>query len=324
MEKPMSKSENGTADEVQFNDRALSLQVRNAALEPVLTSFKQHVRNIVFLHISPHILLSYGYQKMAWFSFFHERAKIDEAKKYSNFDEWFQQVEEKVKEVARTEEARKEFTHHLWETASGDLLELKKDQKVREALRLIQHMTLLLSWTSFECLACDSWEAAVNVRPLVLGQRAFANLPQDTEGIVGLERKSVSVGLLAKHGFDIRGKLGTLLKSKFDFTGVSGTRKAYVAAFGDKLPLDSILGDDNLYGLEVVRHAIVHRAGIADELYLAKTHSTIPLGAPIEVDNKMYTAFLSASVDAGCSLLEHIDRYLSANTEEISPVHENN
>jgi hypothetical protein len=315
----MSKSNDAKIDPER---RALSLHVQDAALEPVLTTFKQHVDNTSFLRIAPHILLSYGYEKVAWFDFFAERAKIDQIKThYSGFDEWFQQVEEKVKETAEKEETQKEFRHHLWETAKSHLSELTKDEKVREALRLIRHMALLSSWTSFECVACDSWEAAVNVRPLVLGHPAFVNLPQDTEGITGLETKSVSVGLLARYGFDIRGKLGTLLKQRFDFTGVSGIRKAYTAAFGDKLPLDSILGNENLSRLEAVRHAIVHRAGIADELYLKRTNSTIALGTPIEVDDEMEEAFLNASFDAGCSLLEHIDKYLVANKEQAPVEH---
>jgi len=317
----MSKSKDGKVGQTSIKGRALSLRVQDAALEPVVTAFKQHVENIDFLEIVPHILISYGYEKVAWFNFFWKRAKIDEVKEHRDFDDLWRQTEEKVKEAAEKEEAQKEFRRHLWETAKGHLLELTKDQKVGEALRLIRQMRLLLSWTSFECLASDSSEAAVNVRPLTLGHPAFANLPQDSEDIAGLETKSVSVGLLAKYGFDIRGKLGTLLKPKFDFTGVSGIREAYAAAFGDKLPLDSILGDENLSQLEVVRHAIVHRAGIADELYLKRTHSAIGLGAPIEVDDKTEEALVRASVDAGHSLLEHIDRYLMTNTEQAPLEH---
>jgi hypothetical protein len=257
----------------------------------------------------------YGHGKWAWLDFFVKLFNI----KIEHFDtdDLFRQIEKKLEKKEELEKELKEgYIHHLLETADRRLSQLTtKEPKIGEALRLIRHMTLLLSWTSFECVACDSWEAAVNVRPLMLGHPAFANLPEDSEDIAGLETKSVSIGLLAKHGFDIRGKLGTLLKSKFDFTGVSGIRKAYAAAFGNKLPLNKVLGDENLSGLEAVRHAIVHRAGIADELYLKRTHSTVALGTRIEVDDKMKEAFVSASVNAGCSLLEHIDKYLMTNTE---------
>jgi hypothetical protein len=316
MELAMSKSNKHEFDQLQ--NRVSSLHVRDTALEPMLTSFKQQVENIILLDYVPYVLLTYGYEKWAGIDFFLKffNIKIE----HLDADDLLRQIQKKLEKKEELEKELKEgYIHHLLETADRRLSQLTtKEPKIGEALRLIRHMTLLLSWTSFECVASDSWEAAVNVRPLMLGHPAFANLPQDGEDIAGLETRSVSVGLLAKHGFDIRGKLGTLLKPKFDFAGVSGIRKAYAAAFGDKLPLDSILGDDNLYGLEVVRHAIVHRAGIADELYLKRTHSTIALGAPIEVDDKMYMAFLRASVNVGCSLLEHIDRYLLANTEQAS------
>ena len=309
----MSKSNKHKFDQLQ--NRVSSLHVRDTALEPMLTSFKQQVENIILLDYVPYVLLMYGYEKWAWLDFFVKLFNI----KIEHFDtdELLRQIEKKLEKKEELEKELKEgYIHHLLETADRRLSQLTtKEPKIGEALRLIRHMTLLLSWTSFECVASDSWEAAVNVRPLMLGHPAFANLPQDGEDIAGLETRSVSVGLLAKHGFDIRGKLGTLLKSKFDFTGVSGIRKAYGAAFGNKLPLDKVLGDENLSGLEAVRHAIVHRAGIADELYLKRTHSTIALGTRIEVDDKMKEVFVSASVNAGCSLLEHIDKYLMTNTE---------
>jgi len=71
----------------------------------------------------------------------------------------------------------------------------------------------------FESAAKDIWTVALNSSPIGLGHAALVKLPIEKESD-GLSAKQISVGLLAKHSFDLRGKLGSLLAEKFDFTGV--------------------------------------------------------------------------------------------------------
>jgi hypothetical protein len=100
------------------------------------------------------------------------------------------------------------------------------------ASRAILLAALTTAWTASECLAADAWENVLNENPSfrVSALRAEGELDGALEG---LDRKSISVGPVAKYGFDLRKSMGSLLRRKFDFTSVRGIAKAYDAAFGE-------------------------------------------------------------------------------------------
>ena len=119
-------------------------------------------------------------------------------------------------------------------TATGrEHLELvmKQDVAVRSSVQTLLYAGALYGWAMFESLAKDLWVAAVNARPVELGQQALQRLPGDrADG--GISSKSISLGQLAARGFDLRNCLGPMLAEKYDFTSNNGMRQAYVAAFG--------------------------------------------------------------------------------------------
>jgi hypothetical protein len=153
-------------------------------------------------------------------------------------------------------------------------------------------------WTSFEVLATDLWVTAVNAYPDVYAGRCLARAErgQDSEDFDG---KQVSVRLLSKYGFDLRQKLGEILRPKFDFTCLSGQSHAFTAAFGRADELESIFADVNLNELEATRHVIVHRAGVADEEFIRRSGSPIPLGVKIQIEPDTAVSFLNMVLLAG-------------------------
>ncbi len=205
--------------------QSLSARIQHPSLSPLGAAFAESIDNLEFLRITPQVLLSHGYAEAASFNFFSKLAKTDDIKGYSGFEDWFDQYRKRVESVAATEEARKQFMDHLWETAQRHLVHLSHDKKVASALRSIEVARVVLGWTAFECLAADSWETALNESALRLGQRALSAIPDDASVEDGLTRKHVAVGLLAKYGFDLRKKLGTILRQKFDFSSLAGIRR---------------------------------------------------------------------------------------------------
>jgi hypothetical protein len=121
----------------------------------------------------------------------------------------------------------------------------------------------------------------------------------------------VPVSLLAKYGFNLRKKLGTVLRTKFDFTSVAGIRQAYKAAFADHETLARILVDPKLMHLEATRHLIVHRGGLVDEEFIRRTGSTFPIGQAIPLDEEEIASLLDAMKTAGCGLLAFVDECLT-------------
>jgi hypothetical protein len=190
-------------------------------------------------------------------------------------------------------------------------------------------------WTAIECVATDAWVVAVNSRPMSLGKHALADDKSEGE-IEGLDKKKIDVNLLAKYKYDLRNCLGTLLKGRYDFTGVSGIEKAYRAAFGKdvecleavlenynlKLCLRAVFENHALKFLEALRHIIVHRACIVDDEFKSRakrfekeTGMEFTIGQPFPFDGKLLTRLATAAIGAGCLLLVFVDTWMVANPD---------
>jgi hypothetical protein len=108
------------------------------------------------------------------------------------------------------------------------------------------------SWLAFETLAGDLWEAALNANP------AWAR----TFGSVSLEE----MHNLSQGTYDLRGKMGTLLRGRFQFCGLRGIREAYAAAFQREISaIDEVLAVPSLDSLAHARAQFLHHAGTIDE-----------------------------------------------------------
>jgi len=176
--------------------------------------------------------------------------------------------------------------------------------------------SLLLSmvsglWTAFEVLATDLWVSAVNAYPHVYAGRCLARAERgrDSEDLDG---KHVSVRLLSRYGFDLRQKLGEILRPKFDFTCLSGQFRAFIAAFGREGELESTFADASLNELEATRHVIVHRAAVADEEFVRRTGFGNPLGIKIQIEPTKAVSLLNTVLLAGCNLLKFVDERLES------------
>jgi hypothetical protein len=286
-------------------------QVRYPALAGVSANFMNALDNLQFLGFLPHALITQGYSEVAAFGFFQSMTKIDDIRsKTGEFESWWEQVASRVRSVAETEEAQKKFRKHAWETANRHIGELLEDKDAANALRSLTLARIVFAWTAFECLAGDMWEVAVNEKAIDLGHPAFQHLPQDSIGNEGITTKNVAIGILARHGFDLRNALGTVLRPKFDFSSVTGIQTGYEAAFGKVGRLGEILGDKELVRLEITRHAVVHRAGVVDGEYVRRTNTNLSEGQLVPIDGEGVISMLIAMMRAACDLTDFVDRRL--------------
>ena len=152
----------------------------------------------------------------------------------------------------------------------------------------------------------DTWAIAINLRPKELGHRALLGVPAELAS-GGISSKQVSVGLLAKHDFDLRGKIGTILAEKYDFTGVEGMRQAYSAAFGKQGTIEAAFSSDRLSELEAVRHLVAHRAGVVDEEFLRRTKRHDSIGQPVDLGGTILPDMVNAAIASTTSLLLFVD-----------------
>lgn len=178
---------------------------------------------------------------------------------------------------------------------------------LRPALQTLVYSCLAYGWAAFESAVKEAWAVALNCRPTQLAARALQAVPgEDAE----LSSKSLPVGLLARHGFNLTSCMGTLLAPKFDFTGVSGLQKAYGAAFGNVQSIKDALMDPKLADAEATRHLIVHRAGRVDAEFRKRTGSKLPDGARLSLDLKDLGAMVTSIIQSGSALIRAVDQEL--------------
>jgi hypothetical protein len=186
---------------------------------------------------------------------------------------------------------------------------------------------LIGTWTAFEVLAGDLWEAAMNCHPQTLAALEGdpvgwqnGNSSQDREdeqrgGAKGGE-KSIALGLLQPHFRDPSVGMGTILRSRYTFQTLPVIRKAYCQAFSIDFDIvrDALI-DTSLDHLAGTRNALVHRAGKADNKFKAQTKdcihfSGIKPGDHIKVDGEIVSDIVGNAVKQAVKLIVSVDRWI--------------
>lgn len=184
-------------------------------------------------------------------------------------------------------------------------------EDLRRPLQALLYTSAVYVWSALECALKDAWTEAVNFLPLPFGHRSLLHVATEATP-EGITSKQVSVGLLAKHGFDLRDKLGTILAEKYDFTGAEGVRTAYAATFGKEQAIEAVLSAIPLRRLEAIRHLIAHRAGLVDSEFLRRTGETHPIGMPLRIDMKTLCELFNVASTTAITVLKFVDEKMSS------------
>jgi hypothetical protein len=177
---------------------------------------------------------------------------------------------------------------------------------------------LIGSWSAYETMAGDLWEAALNAHPEGL---------VELNGERGKKKPSqVPLSQLLKYRFDIRGKMGSILRDQFVFGSLAEIRNAYLAAFDKRSArlVETAISDDSLDALHIVRNLLVHRAGVVDEEYLKLfiSFKNIPIAEideRIVLDGEAVVGLVNPVVQKGLSLIRAVDTWLQ--WKPASPVY---
>lgn len=190
------------------------------------------------------------------------------------------------------------------------------------ALQASMMSYLTTGWTIIETMTSDLWEAALNAHPASLanlngspkrlkGGQVNKSAPQ-----AGTEPKSIRLDAVSRYDFDVANKMGTILRSKFEFSSLDGIREAYACAFDkNSAQIDRALTDKSLDALSAIRNVIVHRDACADAEYVQKTKflSTLPkasVGQHLLLDGEIVVRLLKPSISAANQLFIAVDDWL--------------
>ncbi len=278
--------------------------LRSENLSTAAKAFRENSERIAMLSALPFVLVTLGHARVR-----HQLVAIeilshgDVARRYLESPESRAAISQKIQErLTGPEDAET-----LLDEASEIFMELFDKPELAAAYDALILSNVANAWSMYESLARDAWISALNACPIPLGHAALRNLPGEGEE---LARKQVSLGFLAKFGFDLRSVLGSVLASKFDFTSAQGIGVAYRAAFGEQPELSSILSAALLERLEATRHVIVHSAGWVDAEFCRRVSSPPPLGTRLTLTRQELDSFIDAVETTGCALLRFLDDWL--------------
>jgi hypothetical protein len=120
------------------------------------------------------------------------------------------------------------------------------------------------------------------------------------------------------HGFDVRERMGTILRPRFEFTRLANIREAYSCAFSEKASrVDTALASKSLDAISILRNALVHKAGRADAEYLRRAAELkLPkpeLGEPILLDGQVISNLVRPAIVTAGHLMTAVSDWIEQN-----------
>lgn len=191
---------------------------------------------------------------------------------------------------------------------------------VRRAVSSFLSAILLQTWTAIEVLMTDLWVGALNGNPFTLAKNAISRIDKSPAG------KSVELRLLEEYDFDLREKMGSLAKHKFDFDRFDGIQEAYAKAF--KCPkVDALFNQSDkdfadVSVLEAIRNLIAHRSGRVDSKFRIQVSKCVGSsfihlkdateGVPIPLDSVLVRELFNSVSRFGVKLITIADNEIEA------------
>jgi len=147
-------------------------------------------------------------------------------------------------------------------------------------------------------LAEDLFIAFLNRNPKVV-----LSLMRDERTKRYFQLRDISLDVLAEHGFDLSDKLGGVILRQKGIDNVAVMRDVYDVLAPGNVAIQTALREDDLWKLNQRRHLIVHRRGVVDAAYLAKTGEVLPIGSHLCVSPQELERYIELVRGAGSSML---------------------
>jgi hypothetical protein len=201
---------------------------------------------------------------------------------YSHLDDATREANAAAKayEQFKAEMAKKEVRNAIVEATIAFLHAYSKFEEMTETAQELLRQVLVMVWGAFEVLVGDVVRAAVNRDPLLAETLLSADKTKRY-----FSNRAVTVQALAKHQFNVARTMGDVIFADIHFDGLPMIRDVLGALFDESKDLHRQLADNTLWLLWQRRHLIVHKRGVIDAAYLARTSDNPPIGSKLIVDS---------------------------------------
>lgn len=240
-------------------------------------------------------------------------------------------VEDERREILARSNAAELWREEINEGTVTVLALAAPENAAHSGLEAMISSSILACWTAFETMAGDLWESALNIHPAglaelkgkrkrMLSSKDDESVPAPVDGQDDTETlRTIPLAQVLRHQFDIKEKMGTVLRTRIRFDHLAGIREAYSLAFHKNFDgVQKALVDESIDALNAVRNLIVHRNGIVDATYDKKAkYLKLPkadLGHPITLEARSVVVdLLVPPTLRSCDLLKAVDDWVSAN-----------
>lgn len=205
----------------------------------------------------------------------------------------------RIRDICESREGRDALNHD----ACCLLLELSKEEDVKDGARHLILQGTVLIWGAFEALSRDLFRTYLNLKP-----GAYSRLLADPDVRRRFELSRVSIERVADFDFDLSERLGDLLVEQNDLADLAGIKATFSALFPRDEGLRSAFGQRDLWLLFQRRNLIVHRQGIVDARYVELSGDRQPVSAPLAVKPKELRRYLEVASTAVHALISAVQK----------------
>lgn len=269
--------------------RPLSSRVKlaNASEQEISESFEANLRSVVsVLGLPFSFALGEVYRTTLSLTVIEERIKSDSS----------QAVEIAAKRVEELFETK--YQELLAPRIAKLLSDFGSSRESSHPEKELLRQGLVLVWSTFEVFCRDLFVSRLN------GDAGLAQLLfQDHAARKRLGVEKIDLETLSGYGFDLSKRMGDILIRRVDMDDISTIRDGFGAIHADCPKLQQLLAEDSLWQLFQRRNLIVHRRGVIDDFFVAKTGYGGSVGSPLEVSSSEIRLYLEAAIGAGAELI---------------------
>lgn len=275
----------------------------DGSIKTFLNNYCKSINGILYAPNIPYICMIAGYEK-ALLKYLPKAESPDLDALTNNYKN--DPAETAKALVGHFEKKIKESQTESKEELSDKLSDfIANSPEFRKAYYSIIHNSLVNCWTIFEAISKDLWRYLLNKYPKKYLHSVISTNDSGLNSIDGMSGKQISISLLSKYDFDVSNYLGDLLSRKYDFTSPNGIKLAFQHLFQCKSESLNFLDHKDLKQLEVIRHMIVHNAGIMDEDYIKKTiYKDENIGDELFIEANQIDELVNSSIKATIGLFK--------------------
>lgn len=276
----------------------------------LLNNGKHGLSSVVSAGSLPYHLINHAAQQRRFDSFFTaERIRSIDLQTGEPSEEFRHEVRQKARQKMDDFINSDEGIQHFRDQIIHDLDDRLALENVKAGASELLVQTLISTWSVFESSVRAFIIAWVNADPARAKPLLVSN---DLKTYFG--KQVVDLEVISDFGFNLAGSMGDVLFLNRRLDNLSVTRGIMKAFFNDD-HIRNILGDD-MWWLNQRRHLFVHRRGIVDTDYLARTSDNAPTGERLHLTSHDVMNYVVAVRDAILAIAMAADRVSNVNCAE--------